>query len=89
MAIEGRTEQGMPRRLKLGMVGGGEGAFIGGVDRIAARIDDQHIILIDSFNGNALYVFGIVIQGVNLIGPRWHIAQGEGISYHPQVWAKW
>ncbi len=29
------------RRLRLGMVGGGEGAFIGGVHRIAARIDDQ------------------------------------------------
>ena len=28
-------------RLKLGMVGGGQGAFIGGVHRIAARIDDQ------------------------------------------------
>lgn len=29
------------RRLKLGMVGGGQGAFIGGVHRIAARIDDR------------------------------------------------
>jgi predicted dehydrogenase len=29
-------------RLKLGMVGGGEGAFIGGVHRIAARIDDRY-----------------------------------------------
>lgn len=28
-------------RIKLGMVGGGIGAFIGGVHRIAARIDDQ------------------------------------------------
>ena len=26
-------------RLKLGMVGGGKGAFIGGVHRIAARLD--------------------------------------------------
>lgn len=31
----------MPRRLRLGMVGGGEGAFIGGVHRIAARLDDE------------------------------------------------
>lgn len=29
------------RRLRLGMVGGGAGAFIGGVHRMAARIDDQ------------------------------------------------
>ncbi|MGV6847320.1 MAG: Gfo/Idh/MocA family protein [Marinibacterium sp.] len=28
-------------RLKLGMVGGGQGAFIGAVHRIAARLDDQ------------------------------------------------
>ncbi len=28
------------RRLRLGMVGGGEGAFIGAVHRIAARLDD-------------------------------------------------
>ncbi|MGR3614731.1 MAG: Gfo/Idh/MocA family protein [Paracoccaceae bacterium] len=28
-------------RLKLGMIGGGQGAFIGGVHRIAARIDDE------------------------------------------------
>lgn len=31
----------MSRRLKLGMVGGGEGAFIGAVHRIAARIDGE------------------------------------------------
>ena len=29
------------RRLRLGMVGGGRGAFIGGVHRIASRIDDR------------------------------------------------
>ena len=30
------------RRLRLGMVGGGEGAFIGAVHRIAARLDDRY-----------------------------------------------
>ncbi len=30
------------RRIRLGMVGGGHGAFIGGVHRIAARLDDQY-----------------------------------------------
>jgi len=30
------------KRLRLGMVGGGQGAFIGGVHRIAARIDDRY-----------------------------------------------
>jgi predicted dehydrogenase len=31
----------MNRRLRLGMVGGGDGSFIGAVHRIAARIDDR------------------------------------------------
>jgi predicted dehydrogenase len=42
MAIEGRSEAVSGGRIKLGMVGGGEGAFIGGVHRIASRIDDQY-----------------------------------------------
>jgi predicted dehydrogenase len=32
----------VPRRLRLGMVGGGRGAFIGAVHRIAARLDDRY-----------------------------------------------
>jgi predicted dehydrogenase len=31
----------MSRRLRLGMVGGGDGAFIGAVHRMSARLDDQ------------------------------------------------
>lgn len=30
------------RRLRLGMIGGGQGAFIGAVHRIAARLDDRY-----------------------------------------------
>lgn len=30
-----------PRRIRLGMVGGGQGAFIGAVHRMAARLDDR------------------------------------------------
>jgi predicted dehydrogenase len=33
------------RRIRLGMVGGGEGAFIGAVHRIAARLDDHYELL--------------------------------------------
>jgi predicted dehydrogenase len=40
MAITGRNEE-RSGRIRLGMVGGGKDAFIGGVHRIAARIDDQ------------------------------------------------
>ena len=44
MAIEGSKNKApaMPARIRLGMVGGGEGAFIGAVHRIAARLDDQY-----------------------------------------------
>jgi predicted dehydrogenase len=36
------TETKLGRRLRLGMVGGGQGAFIGAVHRIAARLDDRY-----------------------------------------------
>ncbi len=42
MTIEGRSDAVRGGRIRLGMVGGGEGAFIGAVHRIAARIDDQY-----------------------------------------------
>jgi predicted dehydrogenase len=42
MAIEGKGDGKLGRRLRLGMVGGGQGAFIGAVHRIAARLDDRY-----------------------------------------------
>lgn len=42
MAIEGKGEGIAGRRLRLGMVGGGQGAFIGAVHRLAARMDDKY-----------------------------------------------
>lgn len=36
------TFETQSHRIRLGMVGGGQGAFIGAVHRIAARIDDQY-----------------------------------------------
>ncbi len=41
MTISGSQDQRLKRRLRLGMVGGGRGAFIGAVHRIAARLDDR------------------------------------------------
>jgi predicted dehydrogenase len=41
MAITGTSEK-KSRKLRLGMVGGGQGAFIGAVHRIASRIDDDY-----------------------------------------------
>lgn len=40
-------------RLKLGMVGGGEGAFIGGVHRMASRLDDQWELVAGAFSADA------------------------------------
>lgn len=42
MAIEGRSDAKAGGRIRLGMIGGGEGAFIGAVHRIASRIDDNY-----------------------------------------------
>jgi predicted dehydrogenase len=41
MTIDASTTATSQRRLRLGMVGGGPGGFIGAVHRIAARIDDR------------------------------------------------
>ena len=38
------------RRLRWGMVGGGEGAFIGAVHRIAARLDDRYALVAGCFS---------------------------------------
>jgi predicted dehydrogenase len=39
--IEGSKDGTLNRRLRLGMVGGGRGAFIGAVHRMVARLDDR------------------------------------------------
>jgi predicted dehydrogenase len=39
-------------RIRLGMVGGGRGAFIGAVHRIASRIDDQYELVAGSFSSD-------------------------------------
>jgi hypothetical protein len=55
MAIEAGNDAGAYRRIRLGMVGGGQGAFIGAVHRIAARIDDQfELIARDRCNATAI-----------------------------------
>lgn len=43
----------MADRIRLGMVGGGQGAFIGAVHRIAARMDDQFELVAGALSSNA------------------------------------
>ena len=50
MPIEVSTQQ---KRLRLGMVGGGPGAFIGAVHRIAARLDDRYELVAAALSADA------------------------------------
>jgi len=43
----------MQQRLRLGMVGGGQGAFIGAVHRIASRIDDRYELVAGCLSSTA------------------------------------
>ncbi len=43
----------MTNRIRLGMVGGGRDAFIGGVHRIASRIDDHYELVAGCFSSTA------------------------------------
>lgn len=52
MTIEGKTEA-RTAKIRLGMVGGGSGAFIGGVHRMAARIDDHFELVAGALSSTA------------------------------------
>ncbi|MCJ8167067.1 Gfo/Idh/MocA family oxidoreductase [Pontibacter sp. E15-1] len=43
----------MHQKLRLGMIGGGQGAFIGGVHRIAAQLDNAYELVCGAFSSNA------------------------------------
>ncbi|NBX59932.1 MAG: gfo/Idh/MocA family oxidoreductase, partial [Opitutaceae bacterium] len=43
----------MNRKLRFGMIGGGRGAFIGAVHRIAAILDGQAVLVAGAFSSDA------------------------------------
>src|SRR6267154_1004989 len=43
----------MSQKLKMGMVGGGRDAFIGGVHRMASRLDGKIDLVAGAFSSNA------------------------------------
>jgi predicted dehydrogenase len=49
----GNLQPTIRRRLRLGMVGGGPGAFIGAVHRIAARLDDRYELVAAALTSDA------------------------------------
>ncbi|MEC8436089.1 MAG: Gfo/Idh/MocA family oxidoreductase, partial [SAR324 cluster bacterium] len=53
MTIEAHETSPNFRRIPYGMVGGGEGAFIGAVHRIAARIDDRFELVAGALSSEA------------------------------------
>ncbi|AWG22745.1 oxidoreductase [Flavobacterium faecale] len=42
----------MSKKLRLGMIGGGKGAFIGAIHRIAAQIDSEYELVCGAFSSN-------------------------------------
>jgi len=59
MTIEASTiaEGSKTRRLRLGMVGGGEGAFIGAVHRLSARMDDHYELVAGALSADSEKAF--------------------------------
>ena len=53
MAITGKDDGKKSGRIRLGMVGGGEGAFIGAVHRIASRLDDHYVFVAGALSSTA------------------------------------
>jgi predicted dehydrogenase len=53
MTMESSPSTAVPRRIRLGMVGGGQGAFIGGVHRMAARLDDRYTLVAGALSADA------------------------------------
>lgn len=47
------TTKSHSHRIRLGMVGGGQGGFIGSVHRIAARLDDRYDLVAGALSSNA------------------------------------
>ncbi|MGL4405208.1 MAG: Gfo/Idh/MocA family protein, partial [Notoacmeibacter sp.] len=52
MAIEGKSNKNSNAPVRLGMVGGGQGAFIGAVHRLAARMDGHYEFVAGALSSN-------------------------------------
>lgn len=51
--VDATPDSGAARPLRLGMVGGGRGAFIGGVHRLCARLDGQYELVAGALSSDA------------------------------------
>jgi predicted dehydrogenase len=51
--VQGRSDATGGGKIRYGMVGGGQGAFIGAVHRLAARMDDQYDLVAGALSSDA------------------------------------
>ena len=65
------------RRLRLGMVGGGQGAFIGAVHRIAARMDDKYELVAGALSSDA--------ERARASAAELHIAADRSYDYYANM----
>ncbi len=70
--VQDMTGEIKARRLRLGMVGGGDGAYIGGIHRFAARLDDQFELVAGAFDIDAqkgrAFAAGLFIEPARAYG---------------------
>jgi predicted dehydrogenase len=72
------------RRLRLGMVGGGEGAFIGAIHRMAARLDDRYEFVAGALSSDPARArrsaldLGIAPTAPMAASPRWRGRRSAG-----------
>ncbi len=64
-------------KIRMGMVGGGEGAFIGGVHRIAAALDGEIELVCGAFSGDP--------EKSRLSGAALHLPPGRVYADYPSM----
>jgi predicted dehydrogenase len=69
--------QGATRRIRLGMVGGGDGSFIGSAHRIAARIDDQFELVAGALSSSP--------ERANASAEKLHIASNRSYADYNEM----
>lgn len=69
------------RRLRLAMIGGGEGAYIGGIHRYASRLDDQYELVAGAFDISAergrAFAASVGVQSDRAYGSYLELIEGE------------
>lgn len=67
------------RKIRMGMVGGGRGAFIGGVHRMAAALDNEIELVCGAFSSDP--------DKSRLSGADWHVCPGRTHGSYQEMFA--